>query len=178
MSVAVLNIFWSDMAPCMQLRTSAKLSTSGRERERQTLQATHEQAEGKLKAELQKKNSLLSSCKADAERLRAEVQSLKAEQNRAAEGHGQTAETLQEQALSCQKMAGSILRCLSMACRLTLRSSAAMRAGAPPPSGWTASRSISVLHLCPSTSTGTSVWGSSRFRVAKLQPNQHALRCR
>ena len=131
------------MGLCMQVRTSAKLSTSGRERELQSLQAAHEQAETKLKADIQKKNSLLSSCRADAEHLRAEIQSLKAEQNLAAEGHAQTAEALQEQALTCQKVAGCILRCLGTACRLTLRSSAAMRAGEPP-----SQRSVSASCFC------------------------------
>lgn len=113
----------------MQARNSAKLSTSGQERELQTLQATNEQAESKLKAELQKKQSLLSSCRADGERLRAEIQSVKAAQSSAEEGLTQQTEALQDQALYCQQVAVCILRCLVKTCRLTLRSSAAMRAG-------------------------------------------------
>jgi hypothetical protein len=114
---------------CVQALSSAKLCTSAHAKELQTLQTAHEQAESKLRAELQKKQVLLSTCRSDSERLRDEIQSLKAAQKAAAVNHAQHTEALQGHAI-CQNGAACILRCLAMACRITLRSSAAMRAGA------------------------------------------------
>lgn len=113
----------------LQTRNSAKLSTSGHARELHALQTSHEQAESKLKSDVQKKQSLLNSARADGERMRAEIERLKAACTGVTEGHEQHTEELEEKALFCQQAAACILRCLVMSCRLTLRSSAAMRAG-------------------------------------------------
>jgi septal ring factor EnvC (AmiA/AmiB activator) len=115
----------------VQARNQAKISLAERDRELQCSQAAHAQAEAKLKAELQRRQATLTSCKAEVDRLQTEVQSLQGSQQAAQHGKAEQMKASQAEVQSSKDMVAVMLKSLAIMCRLTLRSTAAMRAGGP-----------------------------------------------
>lgn len=86
-------------------------------------------AEGKLKSDIQRRNTLLIAAKAESDRLKAELQSLKHHQQHSNTNTAGRCQLVNPEQAQTQSAAQALLDGTVALCRLLLRSLAYMRSG-------------------------------------------------